>query len=59
MLTQKVAVLGLGEAGSIISADLVKAGFIVDAWDPQPKHLPPGAKLTKTTMKLSAMPTLS
>lgn len=47
MLTNKVAVLGLGEAGSIIAADLVKAGFVVDAWDPQPKHLPAGVNLTK------------
>jgi 3-hydroxyisobutyrate dehydrogenase-like beta-hydroxyacid dehydrogenase len=39
--------LGLGEAGSIIAADLVKAGFAVDAWDPQPKRLPPGVNLTK------------
>ena len=47
MLTYKVAVLGLGEAGSIIAADLVKAGFAVDAWDPQPKRLPSGVKLTE------------
>jgi 3-hydroxyisobutyrate dehydrogenase-like beta-hydroxyacid dehydrogenase len=45
-MTLKIAVLGLGEAGSAIAADLVEAGLIVNAWDPQPKRVPPGVKLT-------------
>jgi 3-hydroxyisobutyrate dehydrogenase-like beta-hydroxyacid dehydrogenase len=38
----EVAVLGLGEAGSLIAADLVAAGCTVRAWDPlrQPEGLP-------------------
>jgi len=44
-LSTKVAVLGLGEAGSIIAADLIEVGFVVDGWDPQPKHVPAGVKL--------------
>lgn len=48
MSPDKVAVLGLGEAGSIIAADLVKVGFTVDAWDPQPNRVPPGVNLTKS-----------
>jgi 3-hydroxyisobutyrate dehydrogenase-like beta-hydroxyacid dehydrogenase len=38
----EVAVLGLGEAGSLIAADLVAAGCAVRAWDPvrQPAGLP-------------------
>ena len=45
-MTYKVAVLGLGEAGSAIAADLAEAGLTVDAWDPQPKRVPPGVNLT-------------
>ena len=29
-----IAVLGLGEAGSLIARDLVRAGFAVRGWDP-------------------------
>jgi 3-hydroxyisobutyrate dehydrogenase-like beta-hydroxyacid dehydrogenase len=43
----QVAVLGLGEAGGLIAADLVAAGCTVRAWDPvrQPEGIPgaPGA----------------
>jgi 3-hydroxyisobutyrate dehydrogenase-like beta-hydroxyacid dehydrogenase len=46
MMAFKIAILGLGEAGSAIAADLVEAGLTVDAWDPQPKRVPPGVKLT-------------
>jgi 3-hydroxyisobutyrate dehydrogenase-like beta-hydroxyacid dehydrogenase len=42
----KIAILGLGEAGSTIAADLVKAGLTVNGWDPQPKRVPPGVNLT-------------
>jgi 3-hydroxyisobutyrate dehydrogenase-like beta-hydroxyacid dehydrogenase len=47
-MTFKVAVLGLGEAGSVIAADLAEAGLKVDAWDPQPKCVPSGVNLTPT-----------
>lgn len=36
-----VAVLGLGEAGAALAADLVAAGVTVRGWDPAPKTLPP------------------
>jgi 3-hydroxyisobutyrate dehydrogenase-like beta-hydroxyacid dehydrogenase len=41
----EVAVLGLGEAGSLIAADLVAAGCTVRAWDPvrQPPGIPNAA----------------
>jgi len=41
----QVAVLGLGEAGSLIAADLVAAGCTVRAWDParRPEGLPHAA----------------
>lgn len=40
----RVAVLGLGEAGGEISADLVKGGAEVRAYDPRPdRPAPPGA----------------
>lgn len=35
-----VAIYGLGEAGSALAEDLVRAGVRVTAWDPQPKSLP-------------------
>lgn len=37
-----VALYGLGEAGSALAEDLVRAGVRVTAWDPQPKSLPEG-----------------
>jgi 3-hydroxyisobutyrate dehydrogenase-like beta-hydroxyacid dehydrogenase len=36
----RVAVLGIGEAGGAIAADLVAAGVEVAAWDPAPRPLP-------------------
>jgi 3-hydroxyisobutyrate dehydrogenase-like beta-hydroxyacid dehydrogenase len=42
----KIAILGLGEAGSAMAADLAAAGLTVDAWDPNPKQIPPGVTLT-------------
>jgi 3-hydroxyisobutyrate dehydrogenase-like beta-hydroxyacid dehydrogenase len=41
----EIAVLGLGEAGSLIAADLVAAGCTVRAWDPvqQPAAIPNAA----------------
>lgn len=38
-----IAVLGLGEAGSLIAGDLVTAGAMVRGYDPDPAvHVPPG-----------------
>ncbi len=42
-----VAVLGLGEAGGAIAADLVEAGLAVQAWDPDPSVMPAGVRLAK------------
>ena len=41
----EVAVLGLGEAGGLIAADLVAAGCTVRAWDPvrRPDGIPNAA----------------
>ena len=39
-----VAVLGLGEAGSAIAADLVAGGARVRAYDPAPRPVPPGVE---------------
>ncbi|MCB0167587.1 MAG: NAD(P)-dependent oxidoreductase [Anaerolineae bacterium] len=38
----KIAMLGIGEAGRTIAADLIAAGVIVSGWDPEPKQIPPG-----------------
>jgi 3-hydroxyisobutyrate dehydrogenase-like beta-hydroxyacid dehydrogenase len=40
-----VAVLGLGEAGSAIAADLVEAGCLVSGWDPVPKPVHSSVRL--------------
>lgn len=45
MPTQSIALLGLGEAGSLIAEDLVAAGASVVGYDPQPRSVPPGVKL--------------
>lgn len=44
-MIHKVAILGLGEAGSAFAADFVQAGLTVVAWDPKPKYLPAGVNL--------------
>ncbi len=36
----KIAILGLGEAGSTIAKDLITVGVTVSAWDPAPKQIP-------------------
>ncbi len=38
----RIAVFGLGEAGSLIAADLVAAGAEVQGYDPAPVDTPPG-----------------
>jgi len=43
-----IAVLGIGEAGGHISADLAGAGLRVTAWDPEPKSYPPGVIFAKS-----------
>jgi 3-hydroxyisobutyrate dehydrogenase-like beta-hydroxyacid dehydrogenase len=40
-----IAILGLGEAGSAIAADLVAAGCEVPGWDPVPKPVDSGVRL--------------
>jgi 3-hydroxyisobutyrate dehydrogenase-like beta-hydroxyacid dehydrogenase len=45
----EVAVLGLGEAGSLIAADLVAAGCTVRAWDPE--RQPPGIPSTASDLE--------
>lgn len=39
-----VGVFGLGEAGSLISADLASAGAAVTGYDPAPQDMPPGVR---------------
>jgi 3-hydroxyisobutyrate dehydrogenase-like beta-hydroxyacid dehydrogenase len=41
-------VLGLGEAGSLIAADLAAAGATVRGWDPAPRESPPGVGLANS-----------
>ena len=38
----RIAVFGLGEAGSLIAADLVSAGVSICGYDPAPVKTPPG-----------------
>ncbi|MEZ4630704.1 MAG: NAD(P)-binding domain-containing protein [Deinococcales bacterium] len=44
----KIAMLGLGEAGSAFARDLLKQGVQVNAWDPAPKHLPAGINFAQS-----------
>jgi 3-hydroxyisobutyrate dehydrogenase-like beta-hydroxyacid dehydrogenase len=44
----EVAVLGLGEAGGTIAADLVEAGCSVGGWDPVPKPVSSGVRLASS-----------
>lgn len=41
----RIGMLGLGEAGGAIAADLVAAGVAVRAWDPRPVRASPGVEL--------------
>lgn len=41
----KIAMLGIGEAGRTIAADLMAAGVTVSGWDPEPKQIPSGVIL--------------
>ena len=40
----RIAVLGLGEAGSLFASDLVAAGAGVSAFDPAPVPTPDGGR---------------
>ena len=44
----KIAVLGLGEAGSAFARDLLKQGVQVSGWDPEPNVLPEGLELASS-----------
>src|SRR5690606_13348455 len=48
MATQRIALLGLGEAGSLIAADLVAAGAEVVGYDPRPVEAPAGVSLASS-----------
>lgn len=37
-----IAILGIGEAGSLFARDLMAAGVSVRGWDPAPRMIPPG-----------------
>lgn len=50
----RVAVLGLGEAGGRLAADLVAAGASVVGWDPAPPPLPTGARLAASNADAAA-----
>jgi 3-hydroxyisobutyrate dehydrogenase-like beta-hydroxyacid dehydrogenase len=45
----KVAVLGLGEAGSVLAADLAHSGDEVHGYDPRPVPVPPGVQRHDTS----------
>jgi 3-hydroxyisobutyrate dehydrogenase-like beta-hydroxyacid dehydrogenase len=49
-----VAVLGLGEAGSAIAADLAAGGARVRAYDPAPRPVPPGVEATRSEADAAA-----
>jgi 3-hydroxyisobutyrate dehydrogenase-like beta-hydroxyacid dehydrogenase len=50
----EVALFGLGEAGSAVAEDLVRAGVRVVAWDPQPRRLPKGVALAREPLEAVA-----
>jgi 3-hydroxyisobutyrate dehydrogenase-like beta-hydroxyacid dehydrogenase len=47
-MAMKVAVLGLGEAGSVLAADLAHSGDEVHGYDPRPIPAPPGVNRLDT-----------
>ena len=46
--TKRIALFGLGEAGSLIAADLQIAGFNITAYDPKSVITPLGITRAKT-----------
>ncbi len=49
-----VALLGLGEAGAAIAADLVALGISVRAWDPDPKRVVDGVERANSAAEAAA-----
>lgn len=45
-LNMRFAILGLGEAGGALAADLIDRGATVFGWDPEPKNIPGGVRFT-------------
>ena len=54
MGSPRIALLGLGEAGSLIAADLAAAGASVVAYDPQPKAVPAGVSSAASEAEAAA-----
>src|SRR5690606_424412 len=54
MAPQRIALLGLGEAGSLIAADLVAGGAHVVAYDPRTVPVPAGVKLHASESQAAA-----
>ena len=48
-----IAILGLGEAGALFAADLIRAGVPVRGWDPNPERNVPG--MTRTSSDAEAV----
>lgn len=42
----RFAILGLGEAGGALAADLIDRGALVFGWDPEPRNIPRGVRFT-------------
>ena len=49
-----IAVLGLGEAGSLIASDLAAAGVTVRGYDPAPECSAPGIERCSSAMSATA-----
>ena len=52
-----IAIIGLGEAGSAIAADLAAAGVMVRGFDPAPAELPAGVERPTTSATPPSTPT--
>jgi 3-hydroxyisobutyrate dehydrogenase-like beta-hydroxyacid dehydrogenase len=50
----RIALLGLGEAGSVIAADLVAAGFTTHGWDPVPSRRVTGVGRAASAIEAAA-----
>lgn len=54
MVIRRVAVLGLGEAGSRLAADLLQLGVEVAGWDPVVRDVPSGVRLAVSNLEAVA-----
>jgi len=54
MGSPRIALLGLGEAGSLIAADLAAAGAEVVAYDPRPRPVPQGVRTAGSEAEAAA-----